>query len=75
MVWAGGEALFPLYIFQRIPMIIGRHFGLNETHPHLYIAACLAVCIALAFVFLKLFRHLDARIFPSVKKHQSPTTS
>lgn len=75
MVWAGGAALFPLYIFQRIPMIIGRHFGLNETCPHLYIAACLTLSIALAFVFLKLFRYLAARIFPSAPAPQFPTTS
>lgn len=65
MVWAGGAALFPLYIFQRIPMIIGRHFGLNETYPHLYIAACLALSIALAYVFMRLFRYLASRLFPS----------
>lgn len=75
MVWAGGAALFPLYIFQRIPMIIGLHFGLNETYPHLYIAACLALSIALAFIFMRLFRYLAARLFPSAKPPQSATSS
>ena len=74
MVWAGGVALFPLYIFQRVPMIIGRHFGLNETHPHLYIAACLVVSIALAFIFWKLFCHLAALLFPS-RPAPRPNTS
>ena len=55
MVWMGGAALFPMYIFQRIPMILGHHFEFNQTHTDLYVAGCLVAGMLLAVCFERIY--------------------
>lgn len=63
MVWSGGPALFYLYIFQRIPMLIGAHHGWTREHTFLYQAGCFIATMAIALVCTKLFPKLDSLIF------------
>ena len=46
-----GKNLFPLYILQRLPMIILQIFELNETHIYLYGILCGICMIVLAIIF------------------------
>lgn len=64
MVWVGGAALFPMYIFQRVPMLIGSYLGVSNSHPQLYIAGCFVVCLLLAAIFQRIFAWLARLIFP-----------
>ena len=41
LVWLG-KNLFPMYIFQRLPMIVFRYLGLSEFNIYLYFAVCFA---------------------------------
>lgn len=52
LVWLG-KNLFPLYIFQRLPMIILDHFGLSDFNIYLYFAVCFAVTLGIAWLFSK----------------------
>lgn len=45
------QNLFPLYILQRIPMILLKYLGLSEWSIPLYFLACLLLTVALAFPF------------------------
>lgn len=67
MVWLGGTALFPMYICQRIPMLVGYHFGFNQNYTAYYIAGCFLVSILLAACFQKVFGWLNCWIF--LQKH------
>lgn len=53
LVWCG-KHLFEIYILQRIPMMIFKHFGLGQWNIYVYFAACAAVTFALIFPFKKL---------------------
>ena len=53
LLWCGAN-LFPLYIYQRIPMIILSKVGHGEfvcTHPLLYVFSCLLVTILITFCY------------------------
>lgn len=56
LCWSGGPALFFLYVFQRIPMLLGVHWGIHTIQPYLYEFFCLVVTLLLAL--------LSGRIFP-----------
>lgn len=48
-----GKNLFPIYILQRLPMLVFSHFGLNEYNIYIYFVVCFAVTAALAPLFNK----------------------
>ena len=53
LVWCGTK-LFPLYIYQRIPMIFLSKFDNGEFvthHPMVYVWSCLLITLAIAFVY------------------------
>ncbi len=52
LVWLG-KNLFPMYIFQRLPMIVFRYLGLSEFNIYLYFAVCFAVTLGIAWLFSK----------------------
>lgn len=68
LCWSGGPALFTLYIFQRIPMIIGKNEGICSAYPQLFILLCFVATLVLGWLGLKCFSFLDKLIFPSGKK-------
>lgn len=46
-----GKHLFPLYILQRIPMIVLSHFGLAEASIPLFLVSCLAITLLMTIPF------------------------
>ncbi|MEE1277869.1 MAG: acyltransferase family protein [Acutalibacteraceae bacterium] len=52
LVWCG-ENLFELYILQRIPMILLKHFGINEISAVLCAVLSAVITVLLAIVFKK----------------------
>lgn len=68
LVWVGGAGLFPLYIFQRIPMMTGAHYGLNTYSPTLYTIICMIATAILAIAASRLFRKLDSLLFTANRK-------
>ena len=66
--WSGGSALFYLYIFQRLPMLIGYRLGWNTQSPYLYEAFCFCITTAIAFVCVQIFPRTDNRIVSFLKK-------
>lgn len=48
-----GQHLFSLYILQRIPMMVLKHFGLADFNIYIYFIACLAVTVIMAYFFEK----------------------
>ena len=52
LVWCGGPALFYLYIYQRVPMLVGKHYGLPESHGYAYFITCLVVTVLIAWLAL-----------------------
>ena len=64
MVWLGGAALFPVYIFHLMPMIIGHHFKWDTCHPQFYIAGCLIASLLLAVLFQRIYSILGKLLFP-----------
>lgn len=63
LVWSGGSALFYLYIYQRIPMLIGAHYGFQQSHLILYQLACILLTLMLAILSVFVFSRLDALIW------------
>lgn len=61
LVWSGGAALFYLYLFHQLPMILGKHWGLNYSNPIFYKIMCIAITLLLA--------RLSCRIFPFIDSH------
>ena len=72
--WSGGAALFYLYIFQRIPRLIGYRLAWNTQRPYLYEIFCLCVTIAIALVCIQVFPRIDKRIVSFLKKAKAPTS-
>lgn len=68
LVWSGGPALFFLYILQRIPMMLGVHFGLHLSHPFIFNIMCMLATIALAWTFLRLFSFLESLISHTMRE-------
>ena len=52
LVWCGGPALFYLYIYQRLPMLVGKHYGLPESHGYAYFITCLVATVLIAWLAL-----------------------
>lgn len=50
LCWCG-KHLFPLYILQRIPMIVLKDLGLAQDRQTLYIAACFVTTVAMVYPF------------------------
>lgn len=63
LCWSGGPALFTLYIFQRIPMIIGVNEGWKDTYPQVYILFCLVGTLLLGWLGMKFFAGMDKLLF------------
>lgn len=61
--WSGGAGLFYLYIFQRIPMIIGYNSEWHLYSAPLYQLFCFICTILLAIAASKAFSQVDRLIF------------
>ncbi len=59
LCWSGGPALFYLYIFQRIPMIIGAKAEWNQHHLFLYELFCFVSTLLIAKFCSKIFPIAD----------------
>ena len=53
-----GSLVFPIYILQRIPMILFKHFGLDSSYE-LYFVLCLATTLLLAKLFSLFFDKIE----------------
>lgn len=62
LCWCGGSALFYLYIFQRIPMIVGIKSGWDITHPLMYQTFCITCTLMIAFVSVRIFQKIDSLV-------------
>ncbi len=62
-----GSHVFSVYILQRIPMIILKHFGLNESHKYAFIVVSFFATIVLAAVFDTVIAKLDSLIYSPKK--------
>lgn len=58
-----GKNLFPLYIMQRIPMILLQHTRLADQYVYLYAFVCLIFMYVFGFIFGKICTALDNVIF------------
>ena len=54
LAWCGGPALFYLYIYQRMPMLVGVHFGIHVSSPGCYTAACIGITLLAAWLCVRL---------------------
>lgn len=63
LVWSGGVGLFYLYIFQRIPMLVGKHWGWQVEAPLLYQMACAICTVLVAWGCCRVFPRVDACIW------------
>ena len=54
LAWCGGPALFYLYIYQRMPMLVGAHFGIHTSMPGCYTAACIGITLLAAWLCVRL---------------------
>ncbi len=63
LCWCGGSALFYLYIFQRIPMLIGAKAGWHIGNPFGYQLFCVVGTLVIAWVACKVFPRIDSLIF------------
>lgn len=60
-----GTRLFEIYILMRIPMIVLLHFHITNTY--FFVLISFAATVALAFLFKKVLKFVDGKIFKSVK--------
>lgn len=63
LCWCGGSALFYLYIFQRIPMMIGAGAGWHTESPFMYELFCVVGTLANAWVACRVVPFIDRLIF------------
>ena len=56
LAWCGGPALFYLYIYQRMPMLVGAHFGIHDSSPMLYALVCIVMTVLIAWLIVQLQR-------------------
>lgn len=68
LCWCGGPALFSLFIFQRIPMMVGRYEEMNTNYPQIYIFLCIVLTLVLGWLGMKFFYYIDRLIFKNEKK-------
>lgn len=62
LCWCGGFGLFFLYIFQRIPMLIGARAGWNAKFPFMYQLFCVIVTVFIAWCASKIFPKISSTI-------------
>lgn len=62
LCWCGGVGLFFLYIFQRIPMLIGARAGWNAEFPFIYQLFCVVVTLFIAWCTCKIFPMISGTI-------------
>ena len=62
LCWCGGSGLFCLYIFQRIPMIVGGGLG---AAPIVYQAICILCTLLIAYVASLVLKQMDRFVFKS----------
>ena len=67
LVWSGGAALFYLYIFQRIPMLMGKYWGICEAYPMVYQIACFIGTLLIAWGCCWIFPRVDFLIWRAKK--------
>ena len=72
LVWCGGSALFYIYVFQRIPMLLGQYWKLNQYSTILYSALCIIITLVLAWFACRIFPRLNTLIFPQKKSAATP---
>ena len=48
LAWCGGPALFYIYIYQRIPMLLGQRFGLASWSGNIYWCVCVCATLLIA---------------------------
>lgn len=65
LCWSGGAGLFFLYIFQRIPMMIGARAGWNADSPFFYQLFCVVVTLGIAWCTSRVFPWLIRFVIPS----------
>lgn len=63
LVWCG-KHLFEIYILQRIPMIIFKHFGLGEWNVYAYFVACVTATFLLIFPFKFFSGKINSLLLP-----------
>lgn len=61
-----GQNLFWIYVLQRLPMMVMRHFGLNESDPYLFVVLSFLITLVLTVVFSRLIEPLSARVSQAV---------
>lgn len=54
LVWSGGAALFALYIYQRVPLLLGSHWGWHVSEPWLFHLGCVVFMLLIARLFVRL---------------------
>ena len=57
LIWFGRN-LFPLYIFQRLPMMIFKHLGLADFNTYLFFIVCFVSTLGIAWLFSKFSKWL-----------------
>ncbi len=65
LCWSGGAGLFFLYIFQRIPMMIGVRAGWNTDSPFFYQLFCVVATLVIAWCASRVFPWLMRFAIPS----------
>ncbi len=53
MVWAGGVALFPIYMYQVLPMHVLSYCGMDASHPFLFVSLVTLLTLALAPIVIR----------------------
>ena len=61
-----GDRLFWVYILQRIPMNVLKHFGYASAHPYRTALISFVVTIILALFFDIIFKKIDRMLYKSV---------
>ncbi len=61
-----GDRLFWIYIMQRIPMMVLKHFGYASAHPYRTALISFVVTIILALFFDIIFKKIDRMLYKSV---------
>lgn len=73
LCWCGGPGLFFLYIFQRIPMLIGVHLEWHTTSTIFYEAFCILTTLAIAWFSYKVFPYIDQFLNSFLAKRKEET--
>ena len=60
LTWLG-DHIFGIYILQRIPMLLGKHWGWMQSNPIFYGVFCFLATMLLAILFAILLKHLSIK--------------